>query len=284
MIANYNRITLYLITVFCCSFTISSHVYYDKKFKTSSYNVQHYNIGLVIMATGRYLSYAEALIDSAEKFFLVNHKKSYFIFTDSNPNTEKIVTLPSKNKKIYIFQKRLGWPYDTMMRPVIYFNNFKLFNCNFIFAIDADMKFIAPVGDEILSDRVAVLHPGYPPGTRGTYETRQSSSAYIADHEGSYYFAGGFHGGRRNEFYKLCKDITQNINLDLSKNIIAIWHDESHLNKWFLVNPPTLILDPSYCYPENAMTTFNPSLRNYLKKIKPKLFALDKNHQELRAP
>ena len=55
------------------------------------------------------------------------------------------------------------------------------------------------------------------------------------------------------------------------KNIIAIWHDESHINRYFIDNPPTIILSPSYCYPENLKLPY-----------KKRLLALDKNHAKVR--
>lgn len=239
------------------------------------------NIGLVIMATGKYLTFAQEMIDSAEKFFLINHKKTYFIFTDQKSEVSEII-MPKGNSIVYIPQARLGWPYDTMMRASVYLKNFKyLHGCDFLFAIDADMKFVANIDDKILSERVAVLHPGFPPKKRGSYETRKSSTAYVANDEGVYYFAGGFHGGSKKEFLKLCSDLTKNINTDLEHNLIAIWHDESHLNRWFIDNTPTSILDVSYCYPENART-MDPSIWPYLSKFQPKLLALAKNHAEVR--
>ena len=67
------------------------------------------------------------------------------------------------------------------------------------------------------------------------------------------------------------EDILQNnIDKDLIKEYIAIWHDESHLNRYFINNPPKK-LSPSYCYPESWNLPFER-----------KILALDKNHSELR--
>lgn len=220
-------------------------------------------VGLLIVATGQYIQFVEPLVNSAEKYFCVNHEVRYFVFTDAKDFNHSKVTI--------IEHKRLGWPLDTLQRFNVYSHNKDNYkDMDYLFAVDADMLFVAPVGDEILSDRVGTQHPGFV-GRRGTYETRSSSKAYIGSHEGKMYFAGGFNGGSCNEFLKMAKTITENINEDMEKNIIAIWHDESHLNRYFVDNPPTCILNPSYCYPESWNLPYPK-----------KLLALDKNHAKLR--
>ena len=110
-------------------------------------------------------------------------------------------------------------------------------------------------------------------GKRGDYETNPRSLAYIGPDEGSRYFAGGFFGGSRVEFLKIISETTKRELQDLSKGIIATWHDESHWNRYCVDHKPTVILNPSYCYPENWKL-------NYPKK----LLALDKDHTEFQTP
>jgi histo-blood group ABO system transferase len=86
------------------------------------------------------------------------------------------------------------------------------------------------------------------------------------------YFAGGFNGGSSYQYLKMAKYISNNIDVDYSKNLIAIWHDESHMNRYFIDNPPTKILSPSYCYSESVKIPF-----------KRRLVALDKNHNKIRS-
>jgi len=83
--------------------------------------------------------------------------------------------------------------------------------------------------------------------------------------------AGGFHGGTRDEFLKLASTMYYNIMRDLEHNFIAVWHDESHLNRYFIDNTPTVVLNPSYCYPGRKKMPYPK-----------KLVALDKNHAEYR--
>lgn len=233
-------------------------------------------VGLAIVATGKYISFVPPLIESARKHFCTNHDVTYFVFTDACLRGRDLYLLGDSrrfkgNDIIVIHQKRLGWPYDTMMRFEIYASQEEqLKKMDYVFALDADMRFVAEVGDEILSDRVATLHPGFV-GTRGTYETRSDSTASIGPHEGQYYFAGGFYGGSSTEFLKLVRTCSANINKDLKNKVIAIWHDESHLNRYFIDNRPTKILTPSYCYPESWGLPYTK-----------RLLALDKNHSEMR--
>lgn len=227
-------------------------------------------VGLLIVATGKYIEFVKPLIDSANKYFCTNHDVTYFVFTDDEqfqaPNVIKID------------QKKLGWPYDTLMRIVLYDKHKDtLKEMDYLFATDADMLFVDMVGDEILSERVATQHPGYV-GRRGTYETRRRSTAYVHSGEGTHYFAGGFNGGSRDEFIKMVRTLAENIQKDLVNNIVAIWHDESHINRYFINNPPTKILTPSYCYSMSLEAT-NGRVLPYPKR----LVALDKNHKTYRS-
>ena len=223
------------------------------------------NVGLLIVATGKYIQFVPPLIASAKKHFCNNHRVSYFVFTDQPFET---------SENVYrIEQPRLGWPYDTMQRYHVYYKNKDLFrDQDYLFATDADMLFVGNVGDEILGELVATQHPGFV-GKRGSYETNRRSLAYVAKFEGSQYFAGGFYGGTKNAVLKIFETNIRNIDSDLARGIIAVWHDESHWNRYCIDHPPTVILNPSYCYPESWTLPYPK-----------KLLALDKNHAELQTP
>lgn len=222
------------------------------------------NIGLLVVATGKYIHFVEPLVSSAEKFFCKNHNVTYFVFTDQEP-----IHLPNT---IFAFHPRFGWPLDTMKRYYAYLNHWELLkDQDYLFALDADMLFVGEVGDEILGERVATMHPGFI-GQRGTYETNPESKACIKNEEGEHYYAGGFYGGSKEAFFDVLTTSVRNIEDDLSRNLIAVWHDESHWNRYCVDHPPTVILNPSYCYPENW------DWLNYQKKI----IALDKNHAQMR--
>lgn len=135
------------------------------------------------------------------------------------------------------------------------------------------MLFVSNVGDEILGDLVGVRHPGFINSNRRSYsyEVNSNSLACIKNDEGEFYFAGGFYGAKKENFLNLISQCRKNVDEDLKKGIIAVWHDESHLNRYFIDHKPNVILSPSYCYPENWKMPYEK-----------KLLALDKNHSEMR--
>jgi histo-blood group ABO system transferase len=221
-------------------------------------------VGLLVVATGKYICFVKPLLDSANNYFCPQDEVTYFIFTDGMP--------PADPNVVKFHHKRAGWPYDTMMRCAMYLQHTEeLAQMDYLFACDADMLFVDTVGNEIFSGRVATQHPGFV-GKRGSYETNMNSTAGVRANEGEQYFAGGFYGGSAKEFLRMTRIMVANIFADLDKNMIAVWHDESHLNRYFIDNPPTKILSPEYCYPESWDLPYHK-----------RLLALDKNHSEFRS-
>jgi histo-blood group ABO system transferase len=201
-------------------------------------------IGLCVMATGRYIAFAKPLFESMQKYFLPEHDVYLFLFTDQ--------PVPDHPRIIRLFQKRLGWPYDTMLRFHSYYKyRAMLDNMDYLYASDVDMLFVNPVGPEILGDLVATISPGfYRTGRKEDYERSPSSLACVAAGEGTHYFAGGFWGGKTSCFIDACLACAVSIATDLSHGVIAKYHDESHWNRYCIQNPPTVILTPEYCSPD----------------------------------
>tara|TARA_B100000925_G_scaffold174515_1_gene131528 strand:+ start:17491 stop:18168 length:678 start_codon:yes stop_codon:yes gene_type:complete len=222
-------------------------------------------IGLLIIATNKYIRFLQPLITSADKFLLKNQEVTYFVFTNED------VELFTERNVVKINVEHKDWPWMTLGRYKIFNESRKeLSEMDYLFYSDADMKFVSEVGDEIISERVATQHPGFY-GSKGTPETNPNSLAYIDPNDQNQYFAGGFNGGTSEEYLKMAKNLADNIDIDFKNGIIAKWHDESHMNRYFFDNTPTKILNPSYCYGESMNIPFDK-----------KLIALDKNHEEVR--
>lgn len=206
-------------------------------------------IAILFIATGRYITFWENFYKKCEKYFLPGHEKTYFLFTDK----EKIEIAQNVVK---IYQEKCGWPYDTLMR----FGTFlkaenELKNFDYIYFINANVIPIQEIGEEIFPTKeqglTVVLHPGFYqiPRSEYEYEVNPASNAFVSPNQGQYYFMGCFNGGRADAYLKLIKDLDLAIKTDLGKNIIALWHDESHLNK-YVIDKPVLILTPDYAFPE----------------------------------
>ena len=77
---------------------------------------------------------------------------------------------------------------------------------------------------------------------------------------------GGVNGGTHEAFYRLSHVCSENIKKDLDRNCIAIYHDESHLNRFFH-NKKIKILPPSFGFPEGGNIPFEPYIiiRNKMK-------------------
>lgn len=220
-------------------------------------------VGILYICTGKYRMFWKEFYTSAENYFLPSHQKRYFVFTDA----EEIYGQENP-QVIKIEQESLGWPYNTLMR-------FELFSriesvlkaCDYLFFINANTKFVDYANDQILPSEkndglVGVLHPYFWNQNKAifSYDRNQHSRAYIEPGAGKYYFFGAFNGGTSTAYLTMINTLKERINLDLQDGIIALWHDESHLNRYFLDKKP-LVLSPAYSYPEEAVLPFRPILR-----------------------
>ena len=232
-------------------------------------------ICILNIATNKYINFVEQLLDSVEENFLNGHEISALVFT--NHEIEEV----SENVKISQIEHE-PWPIPTLKR-YHYFLKEKEYISQFdyCFYMDVDMRIVDKVGDEILGDLVATQHPGFwfKSPNEFSYERREKSTAYVPYGEGKMYYAGGFNGGKPEYFLKMAESIAENIEKDFENNLIAVWHDESHMNRYLIDNPPTLELTPSYCYPEAVK--FNPAGWNV--PFEEKIVALEKNHSQVRS-
>lgn len=223
-------------------------------------------IGLLCIATNKYIQFVGPMWESAKQHFLKNHQVTLFCFTNQ-PNVPE--------GAVRIEWAHSPWPGPTLNRYHAFLSAEKqLSEMDYLYYCDADMRFVDTVGDEVCGELVATMHPGFFNKGRHefTYERRPESMAYMAPNDGKHYFAGGFNGGRSKNFLQLARSCKAGVDIDNAKGIVAVWHDESHMNKYFFRNPPKTILSPSYCYPESLHLPFPK-----------KLLALDKNHSEMRS-
>lgn len=227
-------------------------------------------VALAIIATNNYIDFVPPLLESADKYFLHGHDVVYNVFTN-NLICNKLVMTP--RMEVWRRVKHEPWPAMTLKRYHI-MTSVDLSGYDYVYYIDADMLFVAPVGDEILGELVGVLHPGFYRGG-GSWETRKESEAYVAPAFRSQYIAGGFQGGSR--YYPNMTRIRDMVDIDLGNGITAVWNDESY---WNAVKNKAYglftILPPSYCMVEE------PEKRKAwgIDHFQPKIIALAKDHSK----
>ena len=78
--------------------------------------------------------------------------------------------------------------------------------------------------------------------------------------------SGGFNGGKTKNFIAMAEVIADRVNEDLRNDVIALWHDESQMNRYLIDNPPTLSLNPNYCFAEEFIGSQQYPYKNPTKE------------------
>lgn len=228
-------------------------------------------IGILYICTGRYKIFWKGFYQSAEKFLLQGYPcvREYYVFTDS-PS----IYGEKKNKHIHrIYQENLGWPDNTLMRYHMFLAIREQLEkeTDYLYFFNANMIIRKPIGKEFLptedsNDLAGLIHPCFfnLEVNVFTYDRNEKSKAYIPYGEGLHYYAGGLNGGTTPAFLNMAEILKENIEEDRKNGVVALWHDESHINRYFLDHPPFL-LTPAYCYPEGLNIPF-PEIIRLLEK------------------
>ncbi|MCC8146951.1 MAG: glycosyl transferase [Bacteroidales bacterium] len=211
-------------------------------------------VGLLYVATGKYTLFWKDFYITAKKFLFPDVPKRFFVFTD----LPEVYGEDTNSDITRINIEHREWPYNTLLRFEIFEQNLSLFeNCDYLLFYNANTFFadtiqpeeILPTEDEnylvVLSnnDLYNIDRDKY------TYDRNPLSLAYIPYGQGTRYYRGCFNGGRTPEFIKLIQTCKANTEQDLKAGIIALWHDESHLNK-YLLNKKIKIVGTEYGKPE----------------------------------
>lgn len=226
-------------------------------------------IGILYICTGKYAMFWEGFHASCEKCFLPEAEKRYFVFTDAD--------LPPARGATFYQEEPKGFPMDSLLRFDM-FDRVKadVAGCDYVFFFNANMRFMRTIApDEILprpedGGIVAVSSPGYynKPAMQLPFERRKRSAAYIPYRKGDtyHYFMGGLYGGTYEAYYQMVEACRQTIGQDIKAGVLAVYHDESHLNR-YLHGRPVRHLSPAYGYPEGWQLPFEPAIV-ILDKIK----------------
>ena len=193
------------------------------------------SIALLYICTGPYSRYFEGFYNSAKKYLLKDKAVlNFYVWTD--------VSDFDSWENVHVYHHNYqGFPLDSLFR-------FKMFleaedeikKNDFTYFCNANALFVREVGQEFLpSNRGGLIamiwerklkHPMFFP-----YERNKNSNAYVPPFKPPYYYySGACNGGMTQAYLLMVNKLASSIEDDYSRGIIAIYHDESHLNKYLL--------------------------------------------------
>lgn len=221
-------------------------------------------IAVLYFCAGPYEIFWNDFSASARQHFCKGHNVHYYLFTDSQ-------ALAKAEDSTIVFQQNLGWPFISLYRYRIFgriageladYDRVVFFNANCLFV--EDVAFEAFFGQE--KKLVACLHPAFHDCAQHLlpYESRPESTACVQN--GKIYVQGALMGGETSRFLEVCEHLSQQIENDLHRGILARWFDESHWNSYINnhydeITDILQVLTPSYLHPEDWDLPFTPLIR-----------------------
>lgn len=218
-------------------------------------------IAILYICTGKYNQFFSSFYESCEKYFLTAYRKHYFVWTDDEH-------IADGHMNVSIIHKECaGFPADSLFRFELFLqieNDLKQYE--YIYFIQANAQFLQLVGEEILPD-----DSGLSMGIWGgkmlmkptcfyPYERNKKSLAYVAPYGKNYkYYMGGINGGRSKEYLEMARTLAANIRDDYNRGIVAVVHDQSHINAYMRTHA-CKIIPPEYCWPEEWDANFEPKM------------------------
>lgn len=200
----------------------------------------------------RYLdAYLKTFLVSAEQHFMLGLPVTYYVFTDLPEKVPNVMLNAKRHLKIIQVQKYSRWQDISMMRMKMISEIIETdirYHFSYVFCFDVDQEFKGRFGSEALGDSVALLHAHYYklPKERFTYDRNPKSKAFMET--GDFYYHAAIFGGLWENVKNLTDTCYVNIMEDKLYDVEALWHDESHLNKYFWLYKPSKLLSPEYCW------------------------------------
>ncbi len=213
-------------------------------------------VAICFIGTGKYLNFLPKYYENVNEYFLPNSQKTFLVFTDGELNDTPSDIIP-------YYQEHLEWPYVTLKRfEIIQRAKEEIEKNDWFVFIDADALVVDKITEEEFfddsKDYFGVHHPchflGMPPHNQkfGAFETNKKSLSHITENDDlSVYFQGCLWGGKIPDILQMIEELDTRVDEDLKNDVIAVWHDESHINKFFIEHRKNVnILGSEYAYPE----------------------------------
>lgn len=221
-------------------------------------------ITVLLIGTNRYANFFPNLVKSIDRFLAPNLKIQILVFTDQVDSISSQITASSRTSLEYLAIPSYGWPEATLLRYEIFENFWSHVIGEVVIYLDADTILLREISEfdlkkENWKNGVAlVLHPGYfgrgilfrslmKFTPLGPWESHPKSKAYVPRKSRNQYVCGGVWMGSYNSIEQLVSQLAFNVREDSNNKIMAKYHDESHINNWY-VNYGATTQDPSWAY------------------------------------
>jgi hypothetical protein len=231
------------------------------------------SLAVAFIGTGKYLTFFDEWYSTAKKFLAADTRRTFLVFSDGLP-------APSDDVVEYLIPHE-PWPYVTLKRwqTLRLAEDVIAAHKHFLY-LDADMKIDAPISYQELfrpdQKYTGVEHPAHwmkwgKSGWPGSFETNPASLAAVTeDMDHGMYWQGCLWGGESAAVLKMLRILQARTADDLARGVIAKWHDESHLNRFFIDHKPDVFtLSSGFAYPSQIPGVLN---------VTPRIWHLDKNN------
>uniref|UniRef100_A0A667WT66 Alpha 1,3-galactosyltransferase 2 n=1 Tax=Myripristis murdjan TaxID=586833 RepID=A0A667WT66_9TELE len=199
-------------------------------------------VALTVFAVGRYLdAYLGTFLNSSEQYFMVGLPVTFYVFTDVPEKVPNMKLAPQRSLKVIKVERHSRWQDISMMRMKTISDVIESdirHHSTYVFCFDVDQVFTGRFGSEALGESVALLHAHFYnlPKHRFTYDRNPKSKAYMET--GDFYYHAAVFGGTWQSVKAMADACYQSIMEDKQNNVEALWHDESHLNKYLWLHNP----------------------------------------------
>jgi hypothetical protein len=237
-------------------------------------------VGLYIIATNKYNNLLDPLFKDLNEIYgeLTEYQLWVNLATDKSHNLQDISKIYKHLKFNILAIPSYSFPDATLLRYKI-INSFKNTSTfDYCVYIDCDMKIHKNFLDSklMIENKITLVkHPVFntnaslkgffyaitsrnmvyqylkstivQPFKLGTWENNKRSLAYVPYFKRKKYVHGAVWFGDPTSFLHLCVELEKRIDIDRENKIIAIWHDESHLN-WYASHFKVNILESNYSW------------------------------------